>query len=86
MLFNNENSSADIGEYVDTNVSINTTVRYTQENNVSENITTSSFSNIKAIQVNLTSNSSVAELEKDITFKAFSCNIGTYAINGRKLP
>ena len=86
MLFNNESSTADIGEYVDTNISINTTVRYTKENNVSENITTGSFSNIKAIQVNLTSNSTIAELEKNITFKAFSCNIGTFSINGKELP
>ena len=85
MLFNNESSSADVGEYVDTNVSLNTTVRYTKEDNVSENITTGSFSNIKAIQVNLTSNSGVAELEKNITFKAFSCNIGTYSISGKSL-
>ena len=92
MLFNNESTTADIGEYVDTTVNINTTVRYTKESNVSENITTSPFSNIKAIKVHLTSNldktnaNYIAELEKDITFKAFSCNIGTYSINGRELP
>jgi type II secretory pathway pseudopilin PulG len=83
MLFNNESTTADLGEYVDKNISINTTVRYTQENNVSKNITTGSFSNIKFIKVNLTSNQTdVPELEKDITFKAFSCNIGTYSIIG----
>jgi type II secretory pathway pseudopilin PulG len=83
MLFNNESTTADLGEYVDKNISINTTVRYTQENNVSKNITTGSFSNIKFIKVNLTSNQTdVPELEKDITFKAFSCNIGTYSIKG----
>jgi len=91
MLFNNESTTADIGEYVDTSVNINTTVRYTKENNVSEDITTGSFSNIKAIEVHLTSNldkndvNYTAELEKDITFKAFSCNIGTYAIDGKEL-
>ena len=87
MIFNNEASSSDVGEYVDTNVSINTTVRYTKESNVLEDISTtiSPYSNIKAIKVNLTSNSGVEELEKNITFKAFSCNIGTYAIKGKKL-
>ena len=87
MLFNGENTTADIGEYVDTNISIKTTVRYTQENNVSKNITTGSFSNIKFIKVNLTSKQTdVPELEKNITLKAFSCNIGTYSIFGKELP
>ena len=86
ILFNNESTTADIGEYVDTNISIKTTIRYTQENNVSNNITTGSFSNIKFIKVNLTSNQTdVPELEKNITFKAFSSNIGTYAISGKEL-
>lgn len=91
MLFNGESTTADIGEYVDTSVVINTTIRYTKEDNVLVNITTGSFSNIKAIQVRLTSNldehdvNYTAELEKDITFKAFSCNIGTYAISGKEL-
>ena len=87
MLFNNESTSSDIGEYVDTNISIRTTVRYTKESNVLEDInsTISPYSNIKAIKVNLTSNSGVAELDKNITFQAFSCNIGTYSIKGKKL-
>ena len=92
MLFNNENTTADKGEYVDTSVEINTTVRYTKESNVLQDITTGSFSNIKAIKVRLTSNldkndvNYTAELEKDITFRAFSCNIGTYTIDGKELP
>ncbi len=87
MLFNNESTSSDIGEYIDTNISIRTTVRYTKESNVLEDInsTISPYSNIKAIKVNLTSNSGVAELDKNITFQAFSCNIGTYSIKGKKL-
>ena len=86
MLFNDEkNTTADVGEYIDTNISIKTTVRYTQENNVSKNIITGFFSNIKFIKINLTSNQTdIPELEKDITFKAFSCNIGTYAIDGKE--
>ena len=88
MLFNNESTSSDIGEYVDVNISIKTTVRYTQESNVLNNIhtATSPYSNIKAIKVNLTSNSGVEELDKNITFQAFSCNIGTYAIKGKEFP
>jgi len=36
--------------------------------------------NIKHLQVTLTSNSGVDELEKTITLHAFSCNIGTYQL------
>ncbi len=85
MLFNSESSSPDVGEYLDVNVSISTTVRYTKEDDVFTDISSGSFSNVKAIQVNLTSNSGVEELEKNITFKAFSCNIGTYSVSGREL-
>ncbi len=86
MLFNSESSSADVGEYVDTNISISTTVRYTKEDDVFADITSGSFSNVKAIQVNLTSKSGIEELDKNITFKAFSCNLGTYSVNGKELP
>jgi len=85
ILFNKENTSADIGEYVDTNISIATTVNYTQENAVSSS-TGGSVSNVKYITVNLTNNQNIPELEKNITMKAFSCNIGTYAIYGKELP
>lgn len=87
MLFNGESTTSDVGEYVDKDINITTTVKYVEENNVSKNITTGSFSNIKFINVNLTSNQTdVPELEKDISFRAFSCNIGTYAISGKELP
>lgn len=87
MLFNNESTTADIGEYTDTNITISTTVDYTKESAVSENITTGSFSNVKFITVNLTNNrKDIPELEKNITMKAFSCNIGTYFIDGKELP
>jgi hypothetical protein len=39
--------------------------------------------NIKGIIVTLTSNSGIKELEKSITFKAFSCNIGGYKLEER---
>jgi len=85
MLFNKENTSADIGEYVDTNITIATTVDYTQETAVSTS-TGGTVSNVKYITVNLTNNQNIPELEKNITMKAFSCNIGTYAIYGKELP
>jgi len=87
MLFNNENTSADIGEYVDTNISIATTVDYTQETAVSTSTVGGNPSNVKFITVNLTNNrKDIPELEKNITMEAFSCNIGTYAIYGKELP
>lgn len=39
--------------------------------------------NIKSITVNVTSTSSVGELEKDIMLRAFSCNIGGYQFEER---
>lgn len=40
--------------------------------------------NIKSIIVTLTSNSGVNELEKEITLRAFSCNIGGYKLEERE--
>jgi len=42
--------------------------------------------NIKAIRVTLTSESTEKELQKEITMYAFSCNIGSYTYVRRKLP
>jgi len=42
------------------------------------------ITNIKFIRVNLTSESGVAELEKNIIFEAFSCNIGTTLPQGKE--
>lgn len=39
-------------------------------------------SNIKYIEATLTSNSGIAELNKTITLRAFSCNLGTYTLKG----
>lgn len=44
----------------------------------------SDSTNIKRIQVTLTSDSSVSELAKTITFHAFSCNIGSYELEERE--
>jgi len=83
LLYNAESTHADIGEYVDTDINITTTVAYI-ENNLSG--AAAGFSDVKFITVNLTSNQiDVPELEKNITMEAFSCNIGTYAIYGKEL-
>ena len=84
ILYNAENTTADIGEYVDTNISIASTVAYTQD--IAVENAAGAVSNVKFITVNLTSNQNIPELEKNITMQAFSCNIGTYAIHGRELP
>jgi hypothetical protein len=46
----------------------------------------SGTSNIKHIQVTLTSTNTASELQKSITLKAFSCNIGGYDYEYRTLP
>ncbi len=89
MLFNSETSNSD---YVDTNISISTSVIFAEDRplsgllvpNISDiNFTsTTDSTNIKFITVNLTSNQNVEELNKSITMKAFSCNIGQYSIDG----
>ena len=100
-VFNSEFTTADIGDYVDTNLSINTIINYAEDrpngsllNSLHINITPTgnkgiinsnsigSQSNIKFITVNLTSNSGIDELDKNITFKAFSCNIGATQAQG----
>jgi len=98
LVFNNEKTSTDVGDYVDVNISMKTTINYTEDQptvtippisnlnmigntiNMSSKINSTplaSISNIKFITVNLTSDSGVAELDKNITLQAFSCNIGT---------
>ena len=94
IVFNNEVTSADVGDYIDDNITMRTTINYTEDRidtgtTVAINGTTISLnnkinstplgvaSNIKFVRVNLTSNSGVEELNKNITFRAFSCNIGT---------
>ena len=42
--------------------------------------------NIKNIRSNLTSNTTVKELQKNISISAFSCNIGGYKIDRKVLP
>ncbi len=93
-VFNDETTTADVGDYVDVNISMSTAINYTEDRVTSMNTTPlngttlnlknninkndlATETNIKFIRVNLTSKSGIKELEKDITFEAFSCNIGT---------
>jgi type II secretory pathway pseudopilin PulG len=87
MVFNNENVSSDIGEYIDVNLSMNTQINYVDDNKTANinNINAGEITNIKFIQLHLTSDSGIDELNKSIIMKAFSCNIGTYSIVGRSL-
>jgi len=102
MVFNNEQTTADIGDYVDVNITMSTNINYTEDRidtgtttltNTDINLTNKinstplgTISNIKFINVTLTSNSGIAELDKNITFQAFSCNIGTSLPQGEMKP
>lgn len=98
-VFNNEDTSADVGDYVDVDLNMTTQINYTEDRvntgnnnlltgttiNLTNKINSTSIgatSNIKFIRVNLTSDSGVDELNKSITFQAFSCNIGTSTPQG----
>ena len=99
-VFNSEFTTADVGDYVDTSIIMNTNINYTEDRvstgtttelslsgttlNLNNNINSTplgSQSNIKFIRVNLISKKArdedISELDKNITFEAFSCNIGT---------
>jgi len=59
------------------------------DNNLTFDLNTTAFpigqtTNIKHIQVTLTSNAGVDELSKNITLHAFSCNIGTYKLKEKQ--
>ena len=64
--------------YMDDNASYNSPAGGTLNFNPFNN--KAGTTNIKHIQVTLTSTSGVAELAKTITLHAFSCNIGTYEL------
>jgi len=83
-------------DYIEqTTISMATTVSYINDN-ASYNsqtltyvpgaaLTGTNTSNIKQIQVTLTSSSSASELSKTIVLKAFSCNIGGFEYESRGL-
>ena len=76
---------------VDTSIDINSTVQYITDttaanyntSDLNYNSTSTSAAdttNVKAIDVTLTSTSGQTELEKTITLHAFSCNVGGYEL------
>jgi hypothetical protein len=97
--FNRDTSLVEIeGAHTDyiekTTVSIATTVAYINDNASYDSATLTyvpggtpgSSTNIKQISVTLTSTSGVDELDKNITMRAFSCNIGGYAFASKIMP
>jgi hypothetical protein len=99
--YSTQNSSADTGDYVDVNLSMQTTISYVEDrpaglpavlNNTTINMggalqtPIAVPTNIKMIQVHLTSNSGIDELNKSIILHAFSCNIGTFQPQGAMKP
>jgi Tfp pilus assembly protein PilV len=96
VIFNNELASASTGDYIDQNITINTTVSFANDrpvssfnipnidvgNNIYNNQNIPFESNIKFLKVHLTTSSTTPELNKDITLNAFSCNLGTYRLVG----
>ncbi|NEW60099.1 type II secretion system protein [Sulfurovum sp. bin170] len=103
IVFNTEETSADVGDYVDIDINMSTEINYAEDrvdtgetddlNGTTINLTNKInnteigvISNIKFIRVNLTSDSGIEELEKNITMEAFSCNIGTSLPQGEMKP
>ncbi len=102
-IYDAENTTARVGDYVDTDITIRTTVSYISDvptngatylgssssltlNNPFNTSAAAATSNIKLVNVVLTTNNTVAELNKTITLNAFSCNIGTYHLNRKSFP
>lgn len=98
-VFNNEDTTTDIGDYVDADLNITTQINYAEDrvntgatmalngtsialNNKINKTSVGAITNIKFVHVNLTSDSDIEELNKSITFQAFSCNIGTSTPKG----
>ena len=94
-VYNAQNSSADVGDYVDKNLTMTTAISYVEDRPLGNSLNSTTInigstlqtklnvpSNIKMIHLNLTSTSGVKELDKNISLDAFSCNIGTYLVEG----
>lgn len=93
-LYDVEATTTHEGDVLDTNISLATSVQYISDTptagsyagagssltlpfSTAESATTT---NIKMVEVILTTTSAEVELQKTITLKAFACNIGTYAL------
>jgi hypothetical protein len=90
-----ESTTIDSGDIVDISINMNTDINYSSDSADYNADPTMSFAdpfggtagtttNIKTISVTLTT--TIADLNKTITLKAFSCNIGSYQLNERTLP
>lgn len=87
-VYNNEDTTASSGDYIDTDLNITTHVTFADDittlqantvvNDIFTNNDISGQSNIKFITTKLTTNNTAKELEKEITLHSFSCNIGTF--------
>lgn len=93
----NESLSNNKGEYADTTLVMQNTVRYGLDNapnyanspvvfNFPFTSTAAGSTNIKLVSVTLTSGSNVDELNKEVSLSAFTCNIGTARPNITTLP
>ena len=79
-------------DYIDSNITIATSVTYNDDSSSYDSANTISFTpftaksattNIKENKITLTTNSSVEELNKTIVLRAFSCNIGGFVLEKR---
>ena len=100
-VYNSEEAETTTGNYIDKDISIQTTVSYISDTPTSGSYLGTSAtvtlddpfnnaavgtSSIKLINVSLTSTNTAVELNsKNIILNAFSCNIGTYDLNERSL-
>lgn len=88
-LFSTNTNKSNVGDYIDINISIATTVNYVIDNTVdyypasneftfrTPSATQAASSNIKLITTTLTSNSQSTDLNsKQIVLRSFMCNIG----------
>ncbi len=98
-LYDEESTTTSEGDYIDKEINLNTTVTYINDtpsgggyhNPASNSITlnfnttpiTAGTTNIKQVEVKLTTTKTETEMEKEIILKAFSCNIGTYELEKR---
>jgi len=97
-LVNEVTTSIEEGDYVDKNMRFTTTVSYisdaptsggydtatvTLNNPFGNTIAPPNTSHIKMVTINASTNNVATELQKNITLRAFSCNIGSYTLEER---
>ena len=96
-IYGGQDSNASTGDYVDVDLNITTNVIYVSDTainfggnsiqaNIISNVAVVGTSNIKFVNVQLTTNNDAPELQKTIILQAFSCNIGTTKMNGVFYP